>query len=94
MTHLKSKRDKLNLSAYSTKAESETKFVNTSGDKTNGVIGMQCNKITNLPIPSSDNEAGSKKYVDDKDKETINKAKELIRYNRPLANHMEPLTNS
>ena len=92
MTHLKSKTDNLNLSAYATKIESELKYINTSGDKMNGDIDMQSNKITNLPTPSYENEPSTKKYVDHKDRDNIKKARELIRNSRPLANHLESLS--
>jgi hypothetical protein len=95
MTTLKSKRrDKVNLSLYSTKIESEIKYLNVIGDKMEGDIDMQNKKIINLPTPTNDDEASTKKYVDDKDKDNITRTKTLIKNDRPLANHLEPLSET
>lgn len=64
MTYLKSKRDKIDLTNYSTKIESEVRYLNVSGDDMNGEINMQSNKIINLGDPTNSHEACTKQYVD------------------------------
>ena len=45
MTRLKSKRDNDNSRKYITRIESEINYINTSGDKVNGDLEMQNQKI-------------------------------------------------